>query len=199
MPNWVYNTLTVSGDTAEDIAEFQKVMSRPIPKIGNLGELIPDTLESVEFSFWNIKAPEPEIWEEYFSQSSGGGATPNCWYDWNLRNWNTKWDAGSVITEGNDNEWTVSFETAWSPVENLIDILSLQYRHLSFHYSYEEENGWGGEATYEAGEPRDKSEYDEPNSHEDYVNRGRVGDCACGWNDDKDDWYDDCPKEEVSE
>lgn len=193
MPNWVSNTITVIGETPQDIAEFQKAMSKPIPRMSDNG--VPTETEPTEFSFWNIKAPEPEIWEEYFTVSSGGGKTPNNWYDWNNRNWGTKWDAGSVYTEANDNEMSISFETAWSPVEQIVDILSLQFRHLSFHYSYEEENGWGGEATYEAGESRDKSEYDEPNSHADYTERGRVEDCACGWNSEPEEWYDDCPRE----
>lgn len=197
MANWVYNTLTVMADDEKDIQEFLKIVSRPIPRMESLTTEIPTELEEVDFSFWNIISPPIEIWEEYFSPSSGGDKD-NGWYEWNCRNWGSKWDACEVCIDDNGTEATISFQTAWSPVENVIDKMSLQFRHLSFHYSYEEENGWGGEVTYEAGETRDKSEYDEPASHEDYVNRGRVEDCACGWNEHPDEWFDDCPKTEVA-
>ena len=38
------------------------------------------------------------------------------WYDWNLVNWGTKWDANAVqITSQDSNSIKVSFETAWCP------------------------------------------------------------------------------------
>lgn len=197
MPNWVYNTLTVMGDAPEDIDEFLKAVSKPVPRMEALTDGVPTEMEPTEFSFWNVIAPPKEIWEEYYAPSSGGD-TANGWYEWNCKNWGAKWDAGSVSVEKSDTEVSISFETAWSPVEQIVDMLSLQFRHLSFHYSYEEENGWGGESTYEAGETRNKSEYEEPASHEDYVNRGREEDCACGWNDTPEEWFDDCPREEVA-
>ena len=62
-----------------------------------------------------------------------------------------------------------------------------------FFLSYEEESEWGGEIEYLAGEEVSVSEYDSPSSHEDYVDRDRENSCVCGREEDKSEWYDDCP------
>jgi len=47
----------------------------------------------------------------------------NNWYDWNVANWGTKWDAYDTYTF---NEITTSFNTAWSPpikaIQKLADL-----------------------------------------------------------------------------
>jgi hypothetical protein len=57
------------------------------------------------------------------------------WYDWNVNNWGTKWDASVIDWEHrDDNEVWISFESAWSPPTVL--------------YEYLVENGWEVEAVY---------------------------------------------------
>jgi len=52
------------------------------------------------------------------------------WYNWNIKNWGTKWDIGSDNGEVHglhptivDNEATMSFDSAWSPPIGLYEEL----------------------------------------------------------------------------
>jgi hypothetical protein len=194
MPNWVYNTITISGESKSDIDELASQLSRPVPRHDEVEK--PHVYEDTEFSFWNIKAPEPAIWDEYFSIADGS-APENNWYSWNNANWGTKWDASNTETYREDKVLVLNFDTAWSPVDGLVRLLSLQFRHLSFEYRYEEEQGWGGEMEIEAGEVGEREEWDIPDSHADYEKRDRLESCNCQWSEDEDDWYEDCPREKT--
>jgi len=197
MPNWVSNSLSISGESKSDIDEVVAQLSRPVPRHDEANKT--HVYEDTEFSFWNIKAPEPAIWDEYFSIANGS-APENNWYAWNNANWETKWDASSTEMYREDKSVTFTFETAWSPVVGLVRLLSLQFRHLNISYSYEEEQGWGGEMNVEAGEFGEREEWDIPDSHADYEKRDRLESCNCQWSEDYDDWYDDCPgKKTVTE
>lgn len=133
--------------------------------------------------------------------------TNENWYWWNLRNWGTKWDIAVVdgkqeysstnleITDEGDLMY--HFETAWSPVFEIFDKLSEQYPSLTFDYEYEEEQGWGGEATWSGGSLTYEDKYDIPSSHADYAERGREDSCNCMHEDDQEYWFVDCPREVV--
>jgi len=93
----------------------------------------------------------------------------NHWYDWNVRNWGTKWDVAVrdneeyPDTELHDESTTTlgyKFNTAWSPPVEAITKLSKQYPSLEMNLSYEEETGWGGEMTLLNGFITDVEEYD---------------------------------------
>ena len=81
----------------------------------------------------------------------------NNWYDWNVRNWGTKWDVANVdnegypeteITDEGEDFIAYRFNTAWSPpIEAIIKLVD-QYPKLRFSLSFEEETGWGGEVEY---------------------------------------------------
>lgn len=72
-----------------------------------------------------------------------------------------------------------------------IERLSRQYPTLEFDLEYEEEQGWGGSATYVDGEIVNESHYDIPNSHADYTNLNK--DCNCESEIDPEYWFKDCP------
>ena len=94
----------------------------------------------------------------------------NNWYDFNVRNWGTKWD---VAVEDNDKypETTMerhekisaviyNFNTAWSPPTPAILSLSSQYPELVFHLYYQEETGWGGDIKIMKGVVLSEQSYD---------------------------------------
>jgi hypothetical protein len=96
----------------------------------------------------------------------------NHWYDFNVREWGTKWDVAVSVdntypdtdvqdTANGDNHVVhYNFQTAWSrPMPALIK-LSEQYPDLLFTLSYEEESGWGGELEILRGVVISESEYD---------------------------------------
>ena len=88
MPNYCYNRMVISG---EGLAEFRKTMKRKN-----------DQGEVVEFSFYQT-VPRP------FEENDN-------WYEWNVKNWGTKWDTNDemVITDDGDSIEIV-IETAWAP------------------------------------------------------------------------------------
>jgi hypothetical protein len=134
MPNWCSNTLVVRGSKAELDRLYDTVMLKG------------------EFDFNAIipmpeHQPDPKKPDAFFADGNLGQEERKLfgsknWYDWSNDNWGTKWNASDSYgsrpyTEGNPVE--ISFNTAWSPVTDLIDTLSTQFPELTFEYSYSEE------------------------------------------------------------
>jgi len=74
------------------------------------------------------------------------------WYNWQLHNWGTKWNAYDQIHSEGDN--VITFDTAWSTPYDAIRKLSLKYPSLTFNVKYADED-FGhnvGEYTFKSGE-----------------------------------------------
>lgn len=206
MPNWVYNSVSVSG-TKETIEAFYDKATAPHPDTFDkeTGKVV--YTENPEFSFWNFVAPPKEAVEsgEYFgthgwSDGKKQGDTSTNWYNWNNENWNTKWDACDTHSETTINkdgsaDISITYNTAWSIPEPVMTAMVEQHPELTFSFSCEEEQGWGAEYSGTDGELSLDKSWDIPNSHADYVERDNEDGCACSYSDDEDDWYSDCPRE----
>lgn len=202
MPNWVYISVSISGDQ-EHLDAFVAKAITPHPKSFDeaTGKVV--YTDKPEFSFWNFVAPPKEAVEsgEYFgihgySEGKAQGDTPVNWYNWNNENWNTKWDAndidlGSTIGGSLD----ITYNTAWSIPEPVMKAMVEQHPELTFSFSCEEEQGWGADYSGTDGELVEVKSWDIPDSHADYVERDNEEGCACSYNEDEDDWYSDCPRE----
>lgn len=179
MPNWVYNGLTIEGNPEQVkslIAQMNKPFVDSIKPNGDLAYSIQQRkYVNPIFSFRNIIAPtdmeayhSQPVFPEKFSLAFEG----NDWYNFNNREWGTKWDVAvaegdeyptTTIQESENGENYVvyySFETAWSRPVPALQKLSSQYPTLLFTLSYEEETGWGGEMEFLRGEIISESEYD---------------------------------------
>lgn len=221
MPNWVFNSLAVSGDKSElnkMIEQLNQPFVKHFPehKFEN-GEIVwvadEQHYDNPVFAFWNILKPTDleayygdEVYkktnlptDEFMAEFVRSMREDNDWYHWNCRNWGTKWDV--AVSNGDEYadtqlEWTgdedvlIRFNTAWSPVHQVLIKLSEQYPTLDFDYEYEEEQGWGGSATFKAGEEVTSGEYDIPSSHADYKSLER--ECQCEYN-DIEYAFEDCP------
>jgi hypothetical protein len=179
MPNWVYNSLYVSGD-ATALSTMKAQLNKPFTLEHDSwdvekGEMVrkPVSYSNPVFAFWNII--QPSDLEAYAGQ--GDMSLPlaeklmfqgNNWYDWNVRNWGTKWDVAvhdeekypdTEILEESESDISYKFNTAWSPPESAIVCLSMQYPTLSFELEFEEEGGWGGTVIYSSGEGTITEEY----------------------------------------
>jgi hypothetical protein len=105
MPNWCNNTLTLEGDKQE------------IQQVKHL--LFKDPVNCKEFSF-NCAVPQPDnLYREPLSSDKeielNAQGIPN-WYNWNNRNWGTKWDACNEFdTQVENNKIVIYFDSAWSP------------------------------------------------------------------------------------
>ena len=205
MPNWVYNTITIDGK-AEEVKLF--IEKATTPRLW--GEDDEVKLGEPEFSFWNFVAPPQEAIDsgEYFAKNGFGpngsyGDTENNWYNWNIANWGTKWDACRAEIEEIEemdnglSNVSIRFETAWGQPEEVFRAMTKQHPSLSFFFDYEEEQGWGGEYMCENGELTIVRQWSIPESHADIMNIGR-SDCGCEQGTDEKYWYADCPREVVS-
>jgi hypothetical protein len=220
MPNWVYNNISVSG-TKEDLIAFRDKASKVSPNgIAEDGSLKYAESDKQVISFWNFIEPtnksayfeaahgtKPEGYEDWTPEEKMTydlSFKTDGWYDWNVREWGTKWDACDSNfddhTEEKGPNLYYSFNTAWSIPEPIFLAITEQHPELTFQFYSEEEQGWGAE--YESRKNEDGSpklvmttEWDIPDSHQDYVDRDRT--CNCENDDDQDYWYDDCPRPET--
>ena len=64
------------------------------------------------------------------------------WYDWNISNYGTKWDVESMIDEFEvmDDNFTTSFDTAWSPPSTFLGKLQDKFPELNIRCSYTTES-----------------------------------------------------------
>jgi hypothetical protein len=179
MPNWVYNGLTIEG-SPERIKEVVAQLNQPFSVIhdswnvetGKM-EKTPTSYNNPIFAFWNIV--KPTDLDTYFGpQPKHEPDKPiafdsDHWYDWNVRNWGTKWDVANKDEDSPYNDTTIeetdkaviyTFNTAWSvPLPALVS-LSSQYPDLILHLFYQEETGWGGEYQFMNGKTIREMSYD---------------------------------------
>ena len=68
------------------------------------------------------------------------GELDDRWYAWRCQNWGTKWDAYSMEIDDSDmpHGFEVTFETAWSPPEEVCNAIRDQFDDLSISWFYDE-------------------------------------------------------------
>ena len=197
MPNWVFNGLTIEGNP-DEVNKLIAQMNKPYTQVHDSWNMDTKQMEkklvtypNPVFAFHNIvnhtdqgisdevyhsqppktkaSLDDMKAWHKEIEETA---QTDNTWYNWNVRNWGTKWD---VAVSADDNypdtyletspngENLVAYynlHTAWSPPMPAIAKLSEQYPSLLFTLSYEEEQGWGGECEFLRGEMISISEYE---------------------------------------
>lgn len=225
MPNWVYSSISITG-AKDDLIAFRDKANKIAPSgISETGELEYKDENAQVISFWNFKEPENKY--AYFKDAHGekpeGYDTwtmeqklahdlkfeGDGWYDWNVREWGTKWDACDTdSTDGTADKAPhlyYSFNTAWGIPEGVFASMVADHPELDFDFESEEEQGWGAKYTSSDADGVDENgvrnrslmvveEWDIPDCHEDYASRGR--DCWACESGDEDDLYPDCPRTE---
>jgi len=134
MPNWFYFSLNVSGKK-EDVQAF----------VENVKGKEGTNYEGREFDF-NHFIPQPE---GLYDEKSEDNIFPN-WYNWNIENWGTKWNASVddayLVSdkEGFPYEYHYDMRTAWADPRPVIIKMLEMYPHLDIDISGEEEsNAYG--------------------------------------------------------
>ena len=203
MPNHVYNTVKLTGNY-DDLHILKKLLSMPQPI-----QLAEGRLDFQDINFYSLISPDESIWEEYNGPEPKGRSleeslkfASNHWYDWNIRNWGTKWNAYDASISDNLSDESVKsyyikyeFSTAWSPPEGIMKALAKKIYELklnvSFSWTYEEEQGWGGVVENTSnGDVVEIDSWDIPDSHA--VMLSRKGECYC---EEYQPIFDDCPKD----
>ena len=62
------------------------------------------------------------------------------WYNWRVQNWGTKWDCYDLSTDDCDlpNGFEASFNTAWSPPEEVCTAIREKFDGISVSWFYDE-------------------------------------------------------------
>ena len=195
MPNWVYSTMTVSGEK-EQVSKFTEQAEMP-------GLFTTEGQSISKLSFANFVRPDASIMDEYWGEEPRKASLEeamrfesNHWYDWNIRNWGCKWDANDAYADTNTDGTEAQYEynTAWSPAIKVFYAMVQQFPELSFGLRYAEEQGWGGELRGEGGTHWIVDEWDIPSTHKERMEH--FGYCQCEeMRPDEMEWaYKDCPK-----
>jgi hypothetical protein len=165
----------------EQISSLKQQVGKPFTKVHDHWNMETSKMELKEFSYSNPVFAFHNIYnhlddgvsDEVYQSQPDHSKNPldfsgNDWYNWNIRNWGTKWDVAvsndekysdTELMEETKNSLAYRFNTAWSPPTEIIAKLSEQYPNLVFTLSYEEETGWGGETVFEGGEGSDTESY----------------------------------------
>lgn len=135
MPNWCFNSLSVTG-SATDLQNFITKVS------GN---------HTTETFSLHALYPLPEEEEEN-------------WYEWQTHNWGTKWDINkddlSINKELDAEHVAYTFTSAWSPPVAWLEKVYKDFPELSFALLYEESGeGYAGIMTCINGESEDTTYY----------------------------------------
>jgi hypothetical protein len=173
MPNWAYSKVTISGDMKE-VSRLKEQVSQPYqdphdPTRTNEGVFLlwnivkPNNLSAYRGEerevFDQIIGADPELAElsnlvlpdnnsDLVARVQHELATSDSWYEWNCRNWGTKWETGDKavieyelpIPLTNEDfeipaemllEITYRMETAWSPPVEALARLAEQYPEVT--------------------------------------------------------------------
>ena len=143
MPNWCYNRVKVYGDenTVEQLKEIHDIFENykdpfnqifPIPDFKN----IPNEKGELPILEQHKNDKGEVLWETF---NFPDGKNDDRWYHWCIENWGTKWDVSELDIEYMDDEiLELTFSTAWSPPEGVIEKLKEKYPDLSFSCFYDE-------------------------------------------------------------
>jgi|694.fasta_scaffold74135_7 hypothetical protein len=178
MPNWCFNSLLIEG-SEKDIADVKAQLNQPFEREHESWNMQTNTMEkkihkfdNPIFSFWNIRRPTDL--EAYNKQPEHAPLAEavlhlgNSWYDFNNREWGTKWDVAvendekypdTELAEESKDFLLYKFNTAWAPPISAIEKLSQQYPELEIELEYEEEQGWGGTTVFANGEGTEVESY----------------------------------------
>ena len=101
------------------------------------------------------------------------------WYNWNISNWGTKWNASDaeLSVDSNDSVITYCYNTAWAPALPVLVKLTTLYPTISLFTRFVEEQGWGGEVEISNGITNVIKEWDSPSSHKEQITL--LGYCFC--------------------
>lgn len=214
MPNWVYTTMTVTGPKQSREA-FKAKAAKPyttrhkgvfVEGKGYDSDAVNVVENESDISFWNFITPTdldayfgPEKKPDNYDTMTFDERMVEAmqfkgdhWYDWNVRNWGTKWDACDATCDDNEESIAYRFSTAWSPAEGAFRAMAKQHPDLEFEFHCTEEQGWGVVFEGKDGELEEVRSWDIPESHQEWEDLGE--ECPrCGYSDD-DYLYEDCPK-----
>ena len=159
MPNHCHNRVTFySDDKEKEIKKLHDIFSIDLESVDEertiFGQFIPEPdwpttpLAEEDVSYWlHDKRGEvgelPVSTKETYgtiSKFTSTGNQDDRWYDWRLKHWDTKWDCYDLEIDEDDlpHGFEVSFNTAWSPAEEICRAMRKQYPDIDISWFYDE-------------------------------------------------------------
>jgi hypothetical protein len=146
-------------DTYYGRSEYEETLAKWNEPKPSTKDVTDNILKAVEKMTTDMTSPEFDV-AESIARMNEDIATKQDWYNWNIRNWGTKWDISddsAEVMERRNGFVKYYFSTAWSCPAEALDNLAKQYPTLSFTLvSIDEsdlwalEMGWGkGDRSYE--------------------------------------------------
>ena len=164
MPNHCHNRVSFYGDSESEIQKLHDIFSKGLENDDEVdtgtvfGHFIPEP------DWSTIPLHENDVKEYSFSNPRGEvGECPKMiidkdrpfrsglrfestdimddrWYNWRVQNWGTKWDCYTLEIDDTDlpHGFEVTFETAWSPPEEVCSAIREQYPNVSISWFYDE-------------------------------------------------------------
>ena len=161
MPNHCFNRVSFYSDNEEHIKELYEIFeSGTNPKNDKtvFGQIIPEpnwaeiplNAETVQEYKWD--KPRGEVGELPYNHVDEKSPFMNGlrfkstnkqddrWYNWRVQNWGTKWDCYDLSTDDCDlpNGFEASFNTAWSPPEEICYAIREKFDGISISWFYDE-------------------------------------------------------------
>lgn len=152
MPNWCHNTLIVTGPE-EALSRFDDAHRTRdkdgAPAFTFQGSVPrPTILGLMQSGFRDIDGEQVKVWWMRNGEAvriadrtlqflrDRYGATN--WYDWGLKHWGTKWDAGEAGFEASPGGRLYTFSTAWGPPGEWVQKASAAHPELTLTIEYDE-------------------------------------------------------------
>lgn len=145
MPNWIQTEIELSGSEADiksviDLirneqgdVDFSKIV--PYPKYWECPEkyfIKPTDIEVKQFGF----SDKPRLHSSKFSIDVMEDYPYLDWYNWQVDNWGTKWNANDSYVISN----YISYQTAWCFSEPILKKLSELFPNVEFLFKYADED-----------------------------------------------------------
>lgn len=153
MPNWCVNELRITGPPAaraafkdratkyvdpDNEAEYAK-LDPTEAAVTRMADALAETDRKTVLSFTAFNPIPVENKED--------------WYNWNIANWGTKWDASDPALNTTATSLVYDFDTAWSPPCPAVIAMSKMFPELKFSLRYWEGGmGFQGKFVAKAGE-----------------------------------------------
>ena len=164
MPNHCSNRVSFYGDNESEIQKLHDIFSKGLENDDEVdtgtvfGHFIPEPDWSTvplhendvkEYSFSNPRGEVGECPKMIIDKDrpfrsglrfESTDVMDDRWYNWRVQNWGTKWDCYTLEIDDSDlpHGFEVTFETAWSPPEEVCSAIREQYPNVSISWFYDE-------------------------------------------------------------
>ena len=140
MPNHCYNRVNVYSDEPKVIKEIHDIFengTNPYKSETVFGQIIPEPNWKEIPVGGELPVMSDELGMGLRFESTD--KQDDRWYDWRVQNWGTKWDCYDLTIESDDeHEVSFTFNTAWSPPEEICRALKEKFEDASIQWFYDE-------------------------------------------------------------